>query len=39
MVTLDEATHTYTTPEGVVVPSVTTILKGVGLIDTRFFTA
>jgi hypothetical protein len=38
MVTLDEATHTYRTAEGVVVPGVTTILRAAGLIDTRWCT-
>lgn len=37
-ITLDETTHTYTTPDGQVVPSVTQILADVGLIDCQWFT-
>lgn len=35
---LDEATHVYTVGDRVGVPSVTTILADVGLIDTTWFT-
>lgn len=37
MITFDAATHTYTDEAGNVLPSVTTILGEVGLIDTTWF--